>query len=101
MTTTVVRFPLPDGATPDDARHAFKEVAPRFREIPGLLRKSFLLSEEKRTAGGVYLWESLEAAEAYCEGQLIEMIEGRFRVTPTIEYYETPLMVDNITGEIR
>ena len=55
LITVVTRFQLPAGLTADQIRAAFDEAAPRFRDVPGLIRKQFLRSKDCRTAGGVYL----------------------------------------------
>jgi hypothetical protein len=38
--------------------------APNYRGIPGLVRKYYLYGDD-RTGGGVYLWNSREAAERF------------------------------------
>ena len=53
LITVVTRFPLPPGVTAEQIRAAFHEAAPRFRNVPGLVRKQFLRSKDCRTAGGV------------------------------------------------
>jgi hypothetical protein len=61
MITAVVRFRLPEGTTRDDAKAMFERSAPNYRGVPGLVRKYYLYGED-RTGGGVYLWNSREAA---------------------------------------
>jgi len=36
----------------EQIRAAFEEAAPKFRNVPGLVRKQFLRSKDCRTAGG-------------------------------------------------
>jgi hypothetical protein len=99
MTTTITQFPIPPGLAADVLRRGFAEVAPAFREPPGLLRKYFLLSPGGGTAGGVYLWKSESDARAF-EATLRSMIRDRFGVEPAITTFETPVVVDNLTAEI-
>ena len=54
MITTIVHFPLPAPLTLEEAREVFRSPAPIYRNVPGLVRKVYLLSEDGRTAGGVY-----------------------------------------------
>jgi heme-degrading monooxygenase HmoA len=68
MITVITRFQLPAGVTADQIRAAFDEAAPRFRNVPGLVRKQFLRSKDCRTAGGVYLWNDEPAARAFTMG---------------------------------
>src|SRR5918911_935385 len=62
MITAIVRFPLTPGTKLEDARVLFEGSAPKYRGAPGLVRKYYLFGEDG-TGGGVYLWESREAAE--------------------------------------
>lgn len=95
MTTVVTRFPLPANAAPDEIRAAFTEVAPHFRNVPGLVRKQFLLSPDGRTAGGVYLWDNEVAARSFMLERVAPMIRARFQAEPTIEFFESPAIVEN------
>ena len=63
MITAIVHFPLPAPLTLEEATEVFRSTAPIYRNVPGLVRKVYLLSEDGRTAGGVYLWETRAAAE--------------------------------------
>jgi len=58
MITALVQFKLPQPVTRDKAREIFTSTAPKYREVPGLIRKYYLLSEDGATAGGIYLWKS-------------------------------------------
>lgn len=48
---------------------AFKKVAedrsPAFAQVPGLKQKYFVMLDETGEFGGVYIWESRTAMEAY------------------------------------
>jgi heme-degrading monooxygenase HmoA len=95
LITVVTRFQLPAGVTADLIRAAFDEVAPRFRNVPGLVRKQFLRSKDCRTAGGVYLWNDEGAARAFMNERVAPMIREKFHVDPTIEFYDSPVIVEN------
>ena len=84
LITVVTRFPLPAGVTADQVRVAFEEVAPRFRNVPGLVRKYFLRSDDCRTGGGVYLWNQEPAARAFMNDRVAPMIRARFQVEPSV-----------------
>jgi len=100
MTTTITQFPLPPGVPADAWKKGFLEVAPLFKKPPGLIRKYFLLSEDRSTGGGVYLWDSLQHARDFSEGTLRRMIKEKFHVDPSITYFDTPVVVDNLSSEI-
>ena len=45
-------------------------------DVPGLLWKVWLRSPERRESGGIYLFESREAADAYVAGPIVARIKG-------------------------
>ena len=100
MNTSITRFPLPPGIPKEAVKKGFLEVAPKFKNPSGLLRKYFLISEDGKTGGGVYLWNSMEQARTFSEEVLRPMIRDKFHVEPSIEYYEAPVVVDNVTSQI-
>ena len=95
LITVVVRYQLPADLTADLIRAAFEEVAPGFRNLPGLVRKQFLCSKDCRTAGGVYLWNDERAARAFMNERVAPMIREKFHVDPAIEFYDSPVIVEN------
>jgi hypothetical protein len=95
MITAVVRFKLPQGTNLEAARALFEKSAPNYKAVPGLVRKYYLFGEG-RTGGGVYLWESREAAEPMYSDAWRKMIAERYGAAPEITYYETPVIVDNV-----
>ncbi len=102
MITAIVQFKVAD-ADRDQVVENMKMVAPKFENMPNLLRKNFLFDEERGIGGGVYTWESREAAEAvYAEGgPWREAIRNLYGVDPEISYFETPVIVDNVMGKIQ
>ena len=95
MTTVVTRFPLPANVPTEQIRAGFTEAAPHFQNVPGLVRKQFLLSPDGKTAGGVYLWSDEAAARSFMLERVAPMIRAKFRVEPTIEFFESPVIVEN------
>ena len=100
MITTTVRFRLPKTLQTCEAKELFLNSAPAFQKVPGLLRKHFLLSEDGTHAGGVYLWRERASAEAFIENVLINMIKEKYGSEPEIDYFSSPVLVDNINTEI-
>lgn len=100
MITAVVQFKLPKHVTRDQAREIFLTTAPKYREAQGLVRKYYLLSEDGATAGGAYLWKSRSDAEKVYSEDWKKFIGEKYGAEPTIQYFETPVIVDNLTGEI-
>jgi len=98
--TVVTRFQLPVGVTAEQIRAAFEEAAPKFRNVPGLVRKQFLHSKEDcRTVGGVYLWNDETAARAFMNERVVQMIREKFHVEPRIEFYDSPVIVEKLNAK--
>ena len=51
--------------------------------------------------GGVYLWESRQAAEAWFTEAKIAELTDRFGARPRLTWYDTHVTVDNVKGETR
>src|SRR6516225_9942271 len=95
MITVITRFAVPITINASQMRAGFTQVAPAFRNVPGLIRKQFLLSPDGHTAGGVYLWEEEQAARSFMQQRVAPMIREKFQVEPTIEFYHSPVLVEN------
>ena len=95
MIIAITRFAVPTTINESQMRAGFTQAAPAFRNVPGLIRKQFLLSADGRTAGGVYLWEEEEAARSFMQQRVAPMIREKFHVEPTIEFYHSPVLVES------
>jgi len=100
MITAITAFRLSAPLARDEARRLFLSTAPTYRGVPGLLRKCYMLSEDGLTAGGAYLWESRAHAEAMYTEEWKAFVRARYGTDPTITYFDTPVVVDNLSGEI-
>ena len=54
-----------EGMSEAEWQAASEHLAPAIAAAPGLIRKTWLADPETHTYGGVYLWESKEAMEAF------------------------------------
>ena len=97
MITAVVQFDLAKPLSAAEAEKMFEQSAPKFKNVPGLVRKYFLRSEDGRKAGGVYLWESRAAAEKVYGGEWGERVRKLYG-EPQIQWFDTPVIVDNAGG---
>jgi hypothetical protein len=100
MITALVQIKLPHPVTREKAQETFLGTAARYRETPGLLRKYYLLSQDGGTAGGVYLWKSRKDAEGLYTKEWEKFIRERYGAPPSVTYFESPVVVDNVTNEI-
>jgi len=99
MITAIVRFRLAAALDAAKAAELFQGSAPKYRGVPGLIRKYYLFDAESRTGGGCYLWESRQAAERVYNAEWRKMIAERYGAPPEISFFETPVVVDNALGK--
>ena len=101
MITALVQFELPSPITLAEATRRFEGSAPKYQNLPGLVRKYYVLAEDGLRAGGVYLWESRQAAEAVYSGEWRERVTKLYGTAPSITWFETPVIVDNTVSATR
>ena len=100
MITTLTTFKLPQPLAREEASAIFQSTAPKYREVRGLVRKVYVLSEDGGTAGGIYLWRSRADAEAMYTDEWRAFVRGKYGTEPSVTYFDSPVVVDNVAGEI-
>lgn len=100
MITAFVQFQLSKDASLKDATKIFESTAPRYLGMPGLLRKYYLFEPDTGVGGGCYLFQTRTAAEAVFNEDWRALIKDKYGAEPTIKYFETPVLVDNVSNEI-
>jgi hypothetical protein len=100
MIVTIVTFRLGQPSTLAEITKTFQSTAPRYRGIPGLLRKNYFMSEDGLRAGGIYVWETRADADRTYTAEWRKLVEDKYGAPPTIEYLHSPVMVDNRDGSI-
>ena len=100
MITTITTFRLPKPITREEARTIFLSTAPKYRGVPGLVRKCYVLSQDGGTAGGIYLWKSRADADAMYTESWKAFVREKYGTDPTITYFESPVVVDNVANQI-
>ena len=95
MIVAIVSFQMPKAITPEDMSGPFKAAVPLFQKVPGLLQKYFYVSDDGRRAGGIYVWASRADADRLYSGDWRGMVEKKFGSSPTIDFLNSPVMVDN------
>ena len=94
MITAIVQYKLPPSIDLRACAKHFRNIAPGFRSVPGLIRKQFIYAEDG-WAGGVYLWKSRADAEAFYRGPWLAGIRERYGMDPQIKYFHTACVTDN------
>jgi hypothetical protein len=100
MITAVVQFKLTEGTSLEDATVIFQSTAPRYLGMAGLARKYYLFDPDTGKGGGCYLFESRADAEAIFNDAWRALIKDKYGAEPDIQYFETPVVVDNLNDEI-
>ncbi len=95
MLVTIVTFQLSRAHTPAEMSTTFQSTAPKYQDVPGLLRKNYFVSEDGRRAGGIYVWASRADADRLYTAEWKAFVESKYGAPPTIEHLASPVMVDN------
>ena len=99
MITAIVLYKLPSHIDLAACAAHFRAIAPGFRTVPGLIRKQFIYAEDG-WAGGVYLWKTRAAAEAFYSGPWLAGIRERYGMDPEIRYFHTAAVTDNSAAAV-
>jgi Putative mono-oxygenase ydhR len=94
MIIAVVRFVISPARPADELAASFAASAPNYAEVDGLHRKHFLLDPSGEMGGGVYLWDSREAAATMYTEAWAHRLEAKFGGRPTVEYFDVPASVE-------
>lgn len=100
MITAIVEFKLPQPISVAQAKETFLGTAPKYRGMPGLIRKYYFLSEDGSKAGGIYLWASREDADRVYTEEWKVFVRGKYGTDPSLSYLACPVVVDNLADEI-
>ena len=73
MHIQVINFNL-EGINCAEYEAVCDELAGAFAALPGLISKHWLADEENNTYGGVYIWETRDAYEAYLNSELFTVV---------------------------
>jgi hypothetical protein len=100
MITVIVQFKLPAPLSVEQARQIFLSTAPKYKGLPGLIRKYYVLSEDGSTVGGVYLWRSKDEAERFYTPEWKSFVREKYGTDAELSYLHSPVVVDNAAHEV-
>ncbi|MEM7360432.1 MAG: hypothetical protein AAF431_15150 [Pseudomonadota bacterium] len=86
----VVEVPRPAGLNNEQLINEFERAVPLYATIQGLTRKYFVYNDE--AFGGVYLWQSRAAAEAFFNQAWHSRIEQQYGQAATLRYFAAPVV---------
>lgn len=95
----VVTVPILKGVPKRQIYSGFEKAAPRFQQMPGLIRKYFTVGDT--SFGGIYLWENRVAAEKWFNNAWRAKAVATYGAVPTVRYFEAPLVVDGAAAAQR
>lgn len=99
MITLIVTFPLDANIDLGRITEMYRETAPKYREVPGLIRKHYVFNEETHRGGAAYLFQDMGAVDAFLTDDFIAYVTERYGA-PEVQKFVTPVAVDNEQGRI-
>lgn len=96
MIITMVRFPPREPVSVTDARILFGSNAASYLDVPGLLWKAYLRSDDGTRVGGVYWWADRNSAESMFSADWRAGMVDKYGAEPTVEYFDAPVVVDGL-----
>lgn len=100
MITVITTFQLRKPIAREEARRTFLSTAPTYQGIAGLFRKYYYLSQDGKTLGGIYLWNSRTEAETMYTESWRAFVRDKYDADPSVIYFDSPVVVDNLSHEI-
>ncbi|TFW05123.1 monooxygenase [Oxalobacteraceae bacterium OM1] len=100
MIIAMTALNLPNPITTEEAQRIFLSTAPTYQGVQGLFRKHYVLSEDGGTAGGIYLWNSRQDAEALYTEAWRTFVREKYGTEPSVTYFDSPVVVDNVARQV-
>jgi hypothetical protein len=100
MIVAITQYKLDDSIDANRARELSAASVDKFRDLTGLHRKYFMLTEDATNGASVYLWESKRFAEEFFTEEWMQRIEGKYGHRPTVTYFDCSIVVDNVSHEV-
>ena len=100
MITVIVYFKFSDELTREEIISKFERTVQKWSENQDLIRKNYIIDLDRGVAGGVYLWKEKMHAEIWLGAEFRKMVKDTYGEEPSFQFFETPIVVDNIAGDI-
>ncbi|MBT5074663.1 MAG: hypothetical protein HOJ34_12945 [Kordiimonadaceae bacterium] len=101
MATVLIHYQSPENFDHDTLIKIMEESANNtFRGMEHLYNKQFCYDIKTGKGMSVYWWDSLDNARAYFTAEWEIYFEKKFGCKAQIEYYDTPLTLDNRMDDI-
>ena len=74
MDVKILQINLTFNIAPADLRQSWLPAASPIADTPGLRWKIWLMNEEQREAGGIYLFDDEDSLQAYLDGPIVSVM---------------------------
>jgi hypothetical protein len=88
-------FKVPSGTAKAQLIDTIAATAQTYEGVPGLIRKYYGITSDGGSLVGIYLWESVAAADAFHTADWVAMATGRWGAPPQRQEWETPMVVES------
>ena len=95
MHTVIWTYKLPAGTSKGRLIETINATARNYQGIPGLIRKYYGITPDGCSLAGIYLWESVAAANAFHTADWLAMATKRWGAPPQRQDWETPMVVES------
>ncbi len=92
----IVAIPIPAGLTRPAIDALFIKTAPIYQAIPQLKQKYFTVNATR--AGGIYLWTSRAAADAYYNDTWKARVTKTYGAPAELTFFDVPLVIQGAAG---
>ena len=93
-------YQVPPRLSKDVIEKQFREVAGRYLQVPGLIRKYFGYNEDGSTVVGIYLWSSKDDANRFYSVDWMAGVKERWGAEPVKREWIVPIVAESSTGEM-
>ena len=100
MYCVVWTYQMPAGHSAEEIKALFAKTADIYIGVPGLVRKYFGHSDDRRQVVGIYLWESKAQADAFYSPEWVAGVKSRWGSMPVKAEWQVPQMVESMEGRV-
>ena len=96
----LVEGPIPPGVSRAQIEAGMSKAVPLYQNLPGLMRKYFIISEDQKL-GGIYLWENRKTAEAWYNESVVwhAGVSKTFGTRAEITYFDVPIVTEGLKSQ--
>ena len=99
---TIVTFRHPEGGYDRPRFEAInRSTAPKYEGLAGLVSKAYWYDDAARENGGLYIWQTRDAAEATHDEAHLDRLEELYGVRPTVRWLDVAVFVNNTRNDER